>query len=250
MDLTGKVAVVTGGATGIGLATAFALAGAGADIAVNYSRNREAALAAVARLEALGRRAVAVQADVARDGDVRAMMSRVEAELGGIDILVNNAGWTAPVQPHRELERLSDDIWERNFAVNVKGPFYCVRAAVPSMERRGEGAVVNVTSQAAYTGTGSSLAYAACKAALATMTKSLARALAPAVRVNAVSPGLIATGFGGWTSAQAEEWAKVTPLGRLATADEVAAAILYLVMAPTVTGHTIPVDGGLLALGR
>jgi 3-oxoacyl-[acyl-carrier protein] reductase len=249
VDLTGKVAVITGGATGIGLATSFALARAGADVVVNYSRSASAALAAVSRLEGLGRRAMSVKADVSRDGEVRAMMTRVEAELGGIDILVNNAGWTAPVQPHRDLERLTDDIWERNFAVNVKAPFYCVRAAVPPMERRGEGAVVNVTSQAASTGTGSSLAYAACKAGLATMTKSLARALAPTIRVNAVSPGLIATGFGGWTAEQAEEWAKATPLGRIATADEVASAILYLIAAPTVTGHTIVVDGGLLALG-
>src|SRR3989454_338809 len=149
VELRGKVAVVTGGATGIGLAAALAFARAGAAIAVNYSKNAEAASAAVREIGKLGVGAVAIRADVANDAEVRAMMARVAKELGGVDILVNNAGWTKRVQPHADLDSLTDDIWDRVWAVNVKGAFYCVRAATPHMRQRGAGSVVNVTSVAA-----------------------------------------------------------------------------------------------------
>ena len=138
-----------------------------------------------------------MRADVTREAEVREMVEHVARELGGLDGLVNNAGWTQRV-PHRQLDDLTDEIWERVLATNLRGPFYCVRAAVPHMERRGGGAIVNITSVASATGTGSSMAYAASKAGLDTLTKSLARALAPArIRVNAVAPGLLGTGFGG-----------------------------------------------------
>jgi 3-oxoacyl-[acyl-carrier protein] reductase len=247
--LAGTVAVVTGGASGIGLAAALAFARGGAAVAVGYSRSRPAAEAAVARIDAGGGRALAVQADVSRDADVRAMIDRVAAELGGIDYLVNCAGWTRRVQPHSDLEALGDDVWDRVWAVNVKGAFYCARAAVPHMVKRGGGAVVNVTSVAAFSGMGSSMAYAASKAALTTLTLSMARALAPAVRVNAVAPGLIATGFGGFSEADWGAVAKTTPVGRLATEEETADAIVYLATAKALTGQTIVVDGGLVALG-
>ena len=136
-DLAGKVAVVTGGATGIGLATARRFARAGAAVVINYSRNVAAAEAAQGELRGHGARALAVRTDVSQDGEVRAMMDRIAAELGGIDYLVNNAGWTKRVQPHRDLESLTDDVWERVWAVNVKGAFYCVRAATPHLLRRG-----------------------------------------------------------------------------------------------------------------
>jgi len=248
-DLKGKVALVTGGATGIGLGAALAFARAGADVAVNYSKNETAAAKAVKELQGLGRRAIAVKADVAREPEVKAMIDRVAKELGGLDILVNNAGWTRAVQPHRNLDALTDEVLDGVWAVNVKGAFYCVRAAVPHMERRGGGAVVNITSVAAFTGQGSSMAYAGSKAALQTMTKSLARALAPSIRVNAVAPGLIATGFGGWTEAQWEATAKVTPTGKLPTTEDTADAIFYLATSPAITGQTIIVDGGLVELG-
>jgi 3-oxoacyl-[acyl-carrier protein] reductase len=248
-DLAGTIAVVTGGGTGIGLAAALAFARRGAAVAVNYSRNREAADGAVARITAQGGRALAVQTDVTSDSDVRAMMDRVAAGLGGIDYLVNSAGWTRRVQPHSDLAALTDDVWDRVWAVNVKGAFYCARAAVPHMMKRGGGAVVNVTSVAAFSGLGSSMAYAASKAALTTLTLSMARALAPAVRVNAVAPGLIATGFGGFTEADWGAVAKTTPVGRLATDEETADAIVYLATAKALTGQTIVVDGGLVALG-
>ncbi|MFQ5830244.1 MAG: SDR family NAD(P)-dependent oxidoreductase [Candidatus Methylomirabilia bacterium] len=249
MNLTNAVAVVTGGGTGIGLATALGFARAGAAVVVNYSRSTEAANRAVKQIEDLGRRALAIRADVSRDDEVRAMMDRVAKELGGIDYLVNNAGWSKPVQPHRDMDALTDEIWDRVWAVNVRGAFYAVRAAVPHMERRGGASVVNVSSVAAFSGTGSSMAYAASKSALIALTKSLARSLAPKIRVNAVAPGLIATGFGGWTEAQCQATAKVTPTRRLPSVEETAEAILYLASSTALTGQTIVVDGGLLGLG-
>lgn len=249
VNLANRVAIVTGGATGIGREASLAFARAGAAVAVNYSKSAEAADATVREIIGLGGRALAVRADVSRDAEARAMLDRVAKELGGIDVLVNNAGWTKPVQPHSDLEGLTDDIWDRVWAVNVKGAFYCVRAAAEHMRRRGAGSVVNVTSVAAFAGTGSSMAYAASKAALATLTMSLARALGPAIRVNAVAPGLIPTGFGGWGEQNWKATAGVTPIGRLSTEEETARAIFYLATAEGLTGQTIVVDGGLLALG-
>jgi len=193
--LSGKVALVTGGARGIGRATVLALAREGAAVAINYSTSKAAAHETATLAEQAGVRALPVQADITRDTEVRAMADLVARELGGLDCLVNNAGWTQRV-PHRQLDALTDEIWDRALKTNLCGAFYCARAAVPHMERRGGGAIVNITSVATFTGTGSSMAYAASKAGLDALTKSLARALAPSrIRVNAVAPGLLATGF-------------------------------------------------------
>jgi 3-oxoacyl-[acyl-carrier protein] reductase len=250
MKLHGKVALVTGAGTGIGRAIVLAFAREGAAVAVNYSKSEAPARETAGEVEKAGARAMLVKADVSRDPEARRMVDEVARELGGLDILVNNAGWTQRVQPHRDLERLTDDIWDRVMAVNVKGAFYCARAAVPHMDRRGGGAIVNITSVAAMTGLGSSMAYAASKAALATLTLSLARALAPArIRVNAVAPGLIATGFGGWTSEAVDATAAVTAIGRAATVEETADAVLFMVANGAMTGYATVVDGGLVPLG-
>jgi 3-oxoacyl-[acyl-carrier protein] reductase len=250
MRLGGKVAIVTGGGTGIGRAIVLALAREGAAVAVNYSKSAAEAEATAREAEQAGGRGMAVKADVSRAAEARAMVDRVAREWGGLDILVNNAGWTRRV-PHRQLEDLTDEVWERVMAVNVRGAFYCIRAAVPHMERRGGGAIVNITSVAAFTGEGSSMAYAASKAALGTLTKSLARALAPAIRVNAVAPGLLATGFGGGfiTEALLARRAAITPIGRNPTVEEAAEAVLALITNGSMTGYTHIVDGGVVALG-
>jgi|HubBroStandDraft_6_1064221.scaffolds.fasta_scaffold12260_4 3-oxoacyl-[acyl-carrier protein] reductase len=249
--LSGKVALVTGGATGIGRATVLALAREGAAVAVNYSKSVAEAKETARLAEQAGGRALVVQADVTRDREARAMVDQVARELGGLDCLVNNAGWTQRV-PHRQLDDLTDEIWDRVFATNLRGPFYCARAAVPHMERQGGGAIVNVTSVAGFTGTGSSMAYAASKAGLNTLTKSLARALAPSrIRVNAVAPGLLATGFGGGiiTREFLDQTGSVTPIRRPATVDEAADAVVFLLANESMTGYTSIVDGGLSALG-
>jgi 3-oxoacyl-[acyl-carrier protein] reductase len=251
MRLNGKVALVTGGATGIGRATVLALAREGAAVAVNYSKSETEARDTARLAEQAGARALPVKADVTREAEVRAMVERVAGELGGLDCLVNNAGWTQRV-PHRQLDDLTDEIWERVLATNLRGAFYCVRAAVPHMERRGGGAIVNITSVATATGTGSSMAYAASKAGLDTLTKSLARALAPSrIRVNAVAPGLLGTGFGGGfiTADFLQQTGRITPIGRPATAEEAADAVVFLLANPAMTGYTTIVDGGLTALG-
>jgi 3-oxoacyl-[acyl-carrier protein] reductase len=251
MTLESKVVLVTGGATGIGRATVVALAREGAHIAVNYSKSAAAAEETARLAERAGGRALTVQADVTQQPQVRAMMERVARDMGGLDGLVNNAGWTARV-PHRQLDDLTDEIWDRVFATNLRAPFYCVRAAVPHLEKRGGGAIVNITSVAGFTGTGSSMAYAASKAGLNTLTKSLARALAPSkIRVNAVAPGLLRTGFGDGfiTDEFLDQTAQVTPIGRTPTVEEVADAVVFLLAHPAMTGYTSIVDGGLFALG-
>jgi 3-oxoacyl-[acyl-carrier protein] reductase len=251
MRLKGKIVLVTGGATGIGRATVLALAREGAAVAINYARSEAEARDTARLAEQAGTRALAVRADVTREVEVREMVEHVARELGGLDGLVNNAGWTQRV-PHRQLEELTDEIWERVLATNLRGPFYCVRAAVPHMERRGGGAIVNITSVASATGTGSSMAYAASKAGLDTLTRSLARALAPArIRVNAVAPGLLGTGFGGGiiTPDVLELTGRATPIGRPVRPEEVADAVLFLLANPAMTGCTTIVDGGLTALG-
>jgi 3-oxoacyl-[acyl-carrier protein] reductase len=242
---------VTGGATGIGRATVLALAREGAAVAVNYSKSKAAADETARLAEEAGARALPIKADITRDAEVRAMADQIARELGGLDCLVNNAGWTQRV-PHRRFEDLTDEIWDRVFATNLRGAFYCVRAAVPHMEKRGGGAIVNITSVATFTGTGSSMAYAASKAGLDSLTKSLARTLAPShIRVNAVAPGLLATGFGGGliTRDLLDQIGSLTPIGRPATVDEVAGAVVFLLANEAVTGYTTIVDGGLTALG-
>ena len=251
MTLQDKAALVTGAATGIGRAIAERFAREGALVAVNFRSSREAAQQLVAEIRAAGGVAIPVAADVSIESEVRAMIDQVEREFGCLDVLVNNAGWSTRV-PHRNLDELTDEIWEKTFDINLRGLFYCLRAAVPLLRKQDGAAIVNVASVAGSTGVGSSMAYAAAKAGVLTMTKSLARALAPEIRVNAISPGLIGTHFAGRPNSSsdfsAEEMA--TPLKRLATVDECAEVVLFLASSATaVTGQTILVDGGLYVLG-
>ena len=188
MELTGRVALVTGGGTGLGAAVCRALADRGALVAVNWLRSREEAEVLAAALP----RAIAVQADVRDEAAIVAMVAEVERELGTTDLLVNNAGITAYV-PFEDLEAITAANWEAILGVNLVGAWSCTRAVVPGMRTRGAGAVVNVASDSAFTMDGSSIPYVVSKAGLVTLTHALARALAPVVRVNAVAPGWMDT---------------------------------------------------------
>lgn len=234
----------------MGRAIAVRFAKEGARVAVNYAHSRDAAEEAATQIRAAGGTAIAIAADVADDAQVRAMFERVERDFGGLDFLVNNAGWSTVI-PHSNLEGLTDDIWDRTLNTNLRGAFYCARAAAPLLKRRAGAAIVNIASVAAQTGFGSSIAYAASKGGMVTMTKSLARALAPEIRVNAVSPGAVHTQFANWPDTMFEQAAQVTPLGRIATVEEVASAVLFLCAdATSITGEILTVDGGLAQLGR
>jgi len=249
MKLQGRVALVTGARTGIGRAIAELFASEGAKVAVNYSRSREAAEQVAASIRDGGGTAETMGADVAQEAEVRSLIERVRAEFGRLDILVNNAGWSTRV-PHDELDALTDEIWDRTFDTNLRGAFYAIRAAVPLLREQEGSSIVNIASVAGMTGMGSSIAYAASKGAMITMTKSLARALAPAIRVNAIAPGFVRTRFANWPNEAFDQGEKVTPLKRLATVEEVAALALYLAAdAGSTTGETIVVDGGLTELG-
>jgi 3-oxoacyl-[acyl-carrier protein] reductase len=251
MTLQGKTTLVTGAATGIGRAIAERFAREGARVAVNFRSSREAAEQVVAQIRAGGGAATAIAADVSVESEVCAMLEQIERKFGRLDVLVNNAGWSTRV-PHPKLDDLTDEIWDKTFDINLRGVFYCVRAAVPLLRKQPGAAIVNVASVAGTTGVGSSMAYAAAKAGVLTLTKSLARALAPEIRVNAISPGLIRTHFAGRLDSDSDFTAeeRATPLERLATVDECAEVALFMASAATaVTGQTILVDGGRYALG-
>lgn len=250
MRLQDRVAVVTGAGTGIGRAIALLFAREGAKVVVNYSRSEQEAQQAAREIEAAGGTAYAWRADVSREPEVKAMMAEAAERWGRVDILVNNAGWSTRI-PHANLDELTDEIWDRTLDTNLRGAFYCVRAARPLLARQPGASIVNIASSAAFHAAGSSIVYAASKAAMVCMTKSLARALAPAIRVNAVCPGLIHTRFANWPAESFEQGAKVTPIGRLATVEEVAQAALFLAVdATALTGEAILVDGGVYQLGR
>lgn len=238
-----KVALVTGAATGIGRAVAVRFASLGLAVAVNYSRSEAEANETLDAVKRHGVPAILCKANVADDSAVRVMTSRVKEELGGIDVLVNNAGTTHFID-HSDLDAVTEQVWDDIFSVNVRGAFQCIRAAVPFLRERG-GSVVNVTSVAGLQGQGSSIPYAASKAALNTMTKSLARSLAPHIRVNAVAPGPVKTRWLSGREKMIEQSLKLTPLGRAAEPDDIADAVVFLALHQTLmTGQVIVVDGG------
>lgn len=239
-----KVALVTGSATGIGRAVAICFAQQGIAVAVNYTRSEKEARETVAEVQKHGVPAILCQCNVADDLGVRRMVERCRQELGGLDILVNNAATTRFID-HANLEALTGDIWDEILGVNLKGAFYCSRAAIPVMRARGGGAIVNVSSAAGVVGHGSSIAYAASKAALNCMTKSLARAFAPTIRVNAVAPGPVLTRWLADHMDLVEKQMELTPMKRAATPDDIADVVAFLATGSSlVTGQIVVVDGG------
>src|SRR5712692_2502102 len=250
MLLQNRVSVVTGGGTGIGRAISLLLAREGAAVVVNYARSREAAEEVVREIEQAGGCAQAFRADITQEAEVKTMFAEVASRWGRLDLLVNNAGWSTRI-PHHKLDELTDEIWDRTLNTNPRGAFYCVRAAAPLLRQTPGGNIVNIASAAAFHASGSSIVYAASKAAMVSMTKSLARALAPDIRVNAVCPGLVRTRFAGWPPEAFEHGTAVTPIGRLATVEEVAQTALFLAVdATAMTGEALIVDGGMYQLGR
>jgi 3-oxoacyl-[acyl-carrier protein] reductase len=238
------VALVTGAAAGIGRAVALRFAASGMSVAVNYSRSEEEARETLAGVEAAGARGLLCKANVGDDTAVRAMVERVCRELGGIDVLVNNAGTTRFIN-HADLEAVTDDIWDEILNVNLKGTFYCCRAARAALQER-SGSIVNVTSVAGLGGQGSSIPYAASKGALNTMTKSLARVFAPRVRVNAVAPGPVLTRWLTPHPEMIERALSVTPMRRAATPDDIADVVVFMARGQTLmTGQVVVMDGGL-----
>ena len=250
MKLKDQVAIVTGAGTGMGRAIAERFAAEGAKVLVNYRASKDAAEEVVAGIREKGGEAEACQANVAVDAEARKMVADAEQRWGRLDVLVNNAGWSK-VTPHHQLEDLTDEIWDRTLNTNLRGAFYATRAAVPLLRKSGGGSVINNTSASAWHAAGSSIVYSASKAAMVNMTKSLARVLAPEIRVNAIAPGLVRTRFAGWPQSVFDEGPKHTPLRRIATAEEVAAVVLFLAAdATAITAETILIDGGKTQLGR
>ena len=251
MRIEGKAAIVTGGGTGVGRATALELARQGCAVLVNYSRSRDEAEQTAAEIQAAGVKGLAMQADVADDAACRAMIDEAVRAFGRLDVLVNNAGTTRFI-PHANLDEVNDEDWQRIMSVNLKGPFQCARAAAKPMLAAGEGEIVNVTSVAGIAATGSSIPYAASKAALINMTVSLARVLAPKIRVNSVAPGFVdgrwlQDGLGPAYETVKRLFEERLPLGRVCQPEDVAAAIVGMITgSDLVTGQTLVCDGGML----
>jgi 3-oxoacyl-[acyl-carrier protein] reductase len=239
-----KVALITGGGTGVGRSTTLQLAERGFDLAINYSRSKDDAEATAAEAHEAGVRAITIACDVADDQAVRAMVDRCRREFGRLDCVVNNAGTTHFVA-HGDLEGLTEEMWDRILDVNLKGAFFVSRAAIPLLRSSGGGSIVNVASVAGIAGSGSSIAYAASKGGLITMTKSLAKAFAPDIRVNAVCPGPVVSRWLEGHEDMVEAAIKITPLKRASTTDDIADAITFLACdAGMMTGQALVVDGG------
>ena len=248
MKLNGKVVLITGGGTGIGRAIAHYFAKEGATTVINYSKSESDAVKTAAEVRALGVSSSVIRADVSSNAQVREMVDQVRKEFGRVDILVNNAGYTRFIS-HADLEAMEEDTWDKIFAINVKGAFFCSRAVAPLMKRQGKGRIINIASVAGLTGQGSSIAYCASKAALICMTKSLARALAPEVGVNAIAPGLIETRWlegSADPNATRERFRNAALLKRVGTPEDIAEVAVSLAADRSfITGQVIVVDGGI-----
>jgi len=250
MNIVDQVVIVTGAGTGVGAAAAKRLAGAGARVIVNYSRSRDEAEATAAACRETGGEAAAVQGDVASDGDCRRLAAEAIARWGRIDGLVNNAGTTV-FRGGADFDALTLEDFQRVYAVNVVGAFQMARAVAPQMKAQGKGSIVNTSSIAGVMGIGSSIAYAASKGAMNTLTLSLARTLAPEIRVNTVAPGFI-TGrwwrekMGEGYDAMVADVESRTPLKRAGTPEDMAAAAVWLLAGDVnITGEILISDAGM-----
>jgi NAD(P)-dependent dehydrogenase (short-subunit alcohol dehydrogenase family) len=239
MDLHGKVALVTGGAVRVGKAISLALASAGADIVMNYNTSSSDAQETAAEIGALGRRALTYQADVSQRDEVQAMVDAAIERFGRLDVLVNSAS----VWRRTPWEELTEEEWDAKLDVDLKGAFLCAKAAWPHLIAHGDGAIVNIVDLSALKPFPNFLAHSVAKAGLLNLTYGLAHELAPAVRVNAVAPGPVLPPPA-YSEKQIAAVANRTLLKRWGAAEDVADAVVFLVMAPYITGIVLPVDGG------
>ncbi|MBW1945239.1 MAG: 3-oxoacyl-ACP reductase FabG [Deltaproteobacteria bacterium] len=237
-DLTGHIALVTGSSRGIGQAIALALARNGVDIAVNFISRKEAAQGTVERIMALGRKAIAVQADVSVSSEVDRMVQDVRSELGEIEILVNNAA----IAKQRSIEEVTEADWDETIAVNLKSAFLLTQAVIPGMRERGWGRIINISSGAAQTGGIMGPHYTASKAGIEGLTRAYAAGLVKeGITVNAIAPSIIRTDM----MQGMNEMADRIPLGRMGHVDEIAEAVVFVSGNGYLTGQTICMNGGL-----
>ncbi len=241
--LAGKVALITGGNTGIGRAVALGYADEGADVAVAWIAREPDAASLVAEIERRGRGALAVRCDVTVEADVRALVASVRARFGRLDVLVSNAG----IQKAQPIGETSAEDWDRMLAVHLRGAFLCCREVAPLMTAQRSGRIVIVTSQLAYVGRGGYTAYSAAKGGLLTFTRALAQELAPhGVLVNSVAPGLVDTGFDPLPEEAKRAHAARLPLGRLGAPDDLVGAFVFLASDESryFCGQTLHPNGG------
>jgi len=253
-ELTGKTALVTGGASGIGLATVRGLAEAGCRVAINHLPEDPRAEGVIAELRAAGRDVLSAPGNVGDAKDGPRMVEKAIADLGGrLDYLVNNAGTpgTSSLIPPSELDRITEELWQTVLQVNLLGVFRCAKAAAPAL-KAAHGAVVNVASIAGLDSPGSSMAYGATKAGVISLTKNLARSLAPEARVNAIAPGAVDSPWMvEWTEERRAASANKALLKRRNQPEDLAEVIIFLLAgARMVTGQTVVVDGGLTLEAR
>jgi NAD(P)-dependent dehydrogenase (short-subunit alcohol dehydrogenase family) len=234
------VALVTGGGKRIGRAIAMTLGGAGADVVVNYNQSREGAQATVREIATMGVRAVALRADVSRPKQVTAMFRSIEKRFGRLDLLVNNAGVFFP----KTWDELEETDFDRVLGANLKGPFFCAQAAARMMMRQGQGNIVNISSLGGLQSWPTYMHYCASKAALISLTRTLAKALAPTIRVNSVAPGTIRFPDEE-NNAAVRKMIRAIPLRKSGTADDIAQMVLFLsTHSNFITGQVFVVDGG------
>jgi len=243
MKMAGQVVIVTGGGTGIGQATSLQLAELGAKVVINYSRSRSEAEETAMHIIQKGGQAIALQADVSQQSQVNDMVEEVIATYGRIDGLVNNASITRQL-PFTDLDQITDEIWDELYDTNVKGMFHCAYAVAPWMQKAGQGSIINLGSIAGVTGYGSSLPYAVSKGAVHTLTKSLARALAPHIRVNCIIPGAVDTRW--WTGHEDKMHHLTTQLllERISTPADIASLICAILQQESMTGQCVTADNG------
>jgi NAD(P)-dependent dehydrogenase (short-subunit alcohol dehydrogenase family) len=234
--LEGQVALVTGAAKRVGRSIALRLAADGADLIINYLSSKPEAEELVREVESVGRRALAVQGDVAQRQDVENIFATIEVKFGRLDILVNNAG----IFFAAKFEELTEEQWDHILNANLKSQFLCAQAAAPIMKRQGRGRIINISSLGGILAWPAYTHYCVSKAGVIMLTRCLARALGPEILVNSVAPGTIQ--FPG--EKPDEDYIKMVPLHRVGTGDDIAGAVAYLATADFVTGQIIAVDGG------